>query len=206
MSSQRHTVPAPRRVPSPSDEAVLAAAKECVLDVGLRRTTLADVARRAGVSRMTVYRRYGDFASLVSELLTTELLALVDDARVELADVPTARERLVEAGVRVVERLSVHPLWCRVLDLDPELLLPLVVDRFGSTQRAVIEHVAAQVAEGQRDGSVRDVDPQLAATCLLLTAQSFVFSARIVGALHPVESTSTELRRLLDSYLRPTGP
>jgi AcrR family transcriptional regulator len=211
LATVRRVSPAPSVVPSPrstattSDEAVLAAAKQCVLDVGLRRATLADVARRAGVSRMTVYRRYGDFPSLVSELLTTELLALVDEARDELADLGSARERLVEVGVLVVERLAVHPLWCRVLDLDPELLLPLVVDRFGSTQRAVIEQVAVQVVEGQRDGSVRDVDPQLAATCLLLTAQSFVFSARIVGGLHPVESTSGELRRLLDSYLRPTG-
>ncbi len=196
-------MPAPRARATPSDDAVLAAAKECVLDVGLRRTTLADVARRAGVSRMTVYRRYGDFSTLVSELLTTELLVLVDAARDELLHLPTARERLVEAAVLVVDRLSAHPLWCRVLDLDPELLVPLIFDRFGSTQRAVVEYVAAQVAEGQQDGSVRGVDPQLAATCLLLTAQSFVFSARIVATQHSGERTAAELRRLLDGYLRP---
>jgi AcrR family transcriptional regulator len=210
MPSQRHTVPIPRsdrpagraRVRT-TEDAVLQAAKECVLDVGLRRTTLADVARRAGVSRMTVYRQYGDFSSVVSALLTRELLGLIDDARAETADRPTARERLVEAGVLVVDRLAVHPLWCRVLDLDPELLLPLVVDRFGSSQQAAVEYVAAAVAEGQADGSIRRVDPRLAATCLLLTAQSFVFSARIVAAQHPAEATSGELRRLLDSYLRP---
>jgi AcrR family transcriptional regulator len=198
-------VPAPRGRSTPSDEAVLAAAKECVLDVGLRRTTLADVARRAGVSRMTVYRRYGDFSTLVSELLTTELLSLVDAAREEILYLPTARERLVEAGVLVVNRMSAHPLWCRVLDLDPELLVPLIFDRFGSTQRAVVEYVAAQVVEGQQDGSVRACDPQLAATCLLLTAQSFVFSARIVSQQHSGLRTAAELRRLLDAYLRPEG-
>lgn len=197
MPSQRHTVPPPR--PAPPDP-VLAAAKECVLDVGLRRTTLADVARRAGVSRMTVYRRYGDLGALVSELLTAELLGLVESARADVEHLPTARERLVEAGVLTVDRLAGHPLWRRVLELDPELLLPLVVDRFGSSQRAVIDAVAAQVEEGRRDGSVREVDPRLAATCLLLTAQSFVFSARVVAQL---EGTSGELRRLLDGYLRP---
>jgi len=213
MPSQRHipgvpgepTLPQPRTVASTEDR-VLAAARECFLDVGLRRTTLADVARRAGVSRMTVYRQYGDFSSLVSALLTTELLGLIDDARREVADRPTARARLVDAGVLVVERLTVHPLWCRVLDLDPELLLPLVVDRFGSSQQAMIEHVAAVVAEGQADGSVRPADPRLTATCLLLTAQSFVFSARVVAAHHSAEDTARELRRLLDSYLRPEVP
>ena len=183
---------------------MLAAAHACVLDVGLRRTTLADVARRAGVSRMTVYRQYGDLSTIVNELLTAELVGLIDGARREVEQLPTARERLVEAGVLVVQRLSAHPLWCKVLDLDPELLLPLVVDRFGATQRVAIDLVAAQVEEGFADGSVRRLDPRLAATCLLLTAQSFIFSARVIAAEHKQEETAGELRRLLDGYLRPS--
>ncbi len=197
MASLRHTPDLDER-----EGAYLDAARACILDVGLRRATLADVARRAGVSRMTVYRQYGDLAAIVSALLTTELLGLIEGAREEVDRLATARERLVEAGVLVVERLAQHPLWCKVLDLDPELLLPLVVDRFGSTQRAAVELVAGQVEQGQRDGSVREGDPQLLATCLLLTAQSFVFSARIIAAQHKSEHTGRELRRLLDGYLR----
>lgn len=188
----------------PDDDLVLAAARAAVLDIGLRRTTLAEVARRAGVSRMTVYRQYGDLGGIVSALLTAELLGLIDTAREQVAHLATGRERLVEAGALVVDRLAVHPLWCRVLDLDPELLLPLVVDRFGATQRVAVELVAAQVVEGQQDGSVRtDVDPSLVATCLLLTAQSFVFSARILAAEAKAQASGGELRRLLDRYLAP---
>ena len=193
MTSQCHTAATPPLDP------VLAATRECVMDVGLKRTTLADVARRAGVSRMTVYRQYGDLQTIVSELLTRELVAVLDRARVAVASLPTARERLVEAGVRTVEEVTHHPLYRRVLDLDPELLLPLVVDRFGSTQRAAIDLIAAQVKEGQHDGSIRLVDPRLAATCLQLTAQSFVFSARVVDG----QPVGNELRHLLDAYLRP---
>ena len=178
---------------------MLAAARACVMDIGLKRTTLADVARRAGVSRMTVYRQYGDLQTIVSELLTRELVELIDQARCAAAHLPTARERLVEAGVRTVDGLVSHPLYRRVLDLDPELLLPLVVDRFGSTQKAAIALVAEQVQAGQSDGSIRAVDPALAATCLQLTAQSFVFSARVVEG----QPVSDELRHLLDAYLRP---
>lgn len=194
MTSQRHI-----GVLAPALDPILAAARDCVMDVGFKRTTLADVARRAGVSRMTVYRQYGDLPTIVSALLTAELLALFERVRATIAELPTGRERLVEAAVRTVEALVVHPLYRRVLDVDPELLLPLVVDRFGSTQRAAIDLVAEQVAEGQRDGSVRPVDPRLAATCLQLTTQSFVFSARVVERL----AVTDELRRLLDSYLRP---
>jgi AcrR family transcriptional regulator len=186
---------------APAMDPLLAATRECVMDVGFKRTTLADVARRAGVSRMTVYRQYGDLQTIVNKLLECELLGLIESARAAVAARPTARERLVEAGVRIVEGLAHHPLYRRVLDLDPELLLPLVVDRFGSTQRAAIALVAEQIAEGQRDGSIRALDPQVAATCLQLTTQSFVFSARVVEG----QPMSDELRYLLDAYLRPTG-
>ena len=192
MESQRHS----------DGDLILDAARACVLDVGLRRTTLADVARRAGVSRMTVYRQYGDLSAIVSALLTTELLGLMDACRAEVADRGTARERLVGAGVLFVDRLAQHPLWCKVLDLDPELLLPLVVDRFGSSQRAIVEALAQEVRHGQADGSVREGDADLLATCLLLTAQSFVFSARVIAAAHKTEQVGAELGRLLDGYLR----
>ena len=201
MPSQRHT--AADEPPPVVTDPVLRAAHACVMDVGLRRTTLADVARRAGVSRMTVYRQFDDLTGIVSALLTQELVALLDAAWEETAALPTARERLVEAAGLVVERLVHHPLYRRVLDVDPELLLPLVVDRFGSTQRAAIDVVAGLVAQGVAEGSIRAVDPHLAATCLQLTAQSFVFSARVVEAETEPGATAAELRRLFDGYLAP---
>ncbi|MDT7547442.1 MAG: hypothetical protein QOE99_3552, partial [Actinomycetota bacterium] len=107
MTSQCHTPPL---------DPLLSAARACVMDVGLKRTTLADIARRAGVSRMTVYRQYADLQTIVSELLTCELVALIDRSRAAVEELPTARERLVEAGVRTVEELAHHPLYRRVLD------------------------------------------------------------------------------------------
>lgn len=195
MSSQRHILPDEE---TSTANRLLEAAYGCVMDVGLRRTTIADVARRAGVSRMTVYRQHVDLNSLVAALLTRELVAVLDAAAQEVEALPTARERLVEASILVVDRISRHQLYRRVLDVDPELLLPLVVDRFGSTQLAARDVVRRQLEEGLQDGSVRAADTSLQATCILITVQSFVFSARIVEPLR----LSDELRVLLDGYLR----
>jgi len=181
---------------------VLRAAYECVMDIGLRRTTLADVARRAGVSRMTVYRSYPDLGAIVSALLTAELLALIGDAARETAALPSARERVVEATALAVERVARHPLFRRILDLDPELLLPLIVDRLGSTQRAAIAELSDLIEEGQRDGSIRPVEPHEAAVFMQIAAQAFVFGARVVDAELPAPALADGLRRLFEGYLR----
>jgi hypothetical protein len=62
----------------PADDGVLDAARTCVMAVGVRRTTFSDVARRAGVSRMTLYRRFPDLETLLSALMTREFGRLVD--------------------------------------------------------------------------------------------------------------------------------
>ena len=59
------------------DDRLLDAARECVLAVGVRRTTVTDVARRAGVSRMTLYRRYPDLEAVLAALMTREFGRLI---------------------------------------------------------------------------------------------------------------------------------
>jgi AcrR family transcriptional regulator len=201
MASQRNTI--------------LRAAAEEVAAVGLRRTTLTDVARRAGVSRMTVYREYGDAAALFRALLTESIGQVVFGAEVEVRELPTARERIVESVALTVERLAEHPMMRRVLELDPELLLPFVTDRFGSGQRLALEHVRGQLRAGMDEGSIRPLDVGPAARLILLTAQSVIFSTRIVEsegspALSSAEAEMTDssarlgehLRSMLDAYLR----
>ena len=61
-------------------QTALDAARECVLAVGVRRTTVTDVARRAGVSRMTLYRRYPDLEAVLAALMTREFGRLIGQA------------------------------------------------------------------------------------------------------------------------------
>lgn len=179
---------------TPLRNTLLDATQASILDVGLRRTTLADVARRAGVSRMTVYRQFADLQTLVAALLTREVTALLAEVDEEVAPLATARDRLVEACTRTVERLRDSALLHRLLDLDPELLLPFVFERFGSSQRASRDLIASRLQD--RDGSIRDLDVDAAATTILLICQSFIFSARLVD-----QSVLKELRHVLDAYL-----
>src|SRR3954453_11612937 len=63
-----------------AEDTLLDAARACLVAGGWRRTTLTDVARRAGVSRMTIYRRWPDVRTLLGDLMTREWSEVVDDA------------------------------------------------------------------------------------------------------------------------------
>ncbi len=97
------------------------------------------------------------------------------------------------------------PLVLRILEVDPELLLPYVVDRLGETQRAVLKGLEAHIREGQHDGSICAGDPAAIAACLELSARGFVFAGRArERACEPVEAFE-QLRAMVDAYLTPVG-
>src|SRR2546429_3350326 len=162
MTSQRHT--SPTHPPSPTtagpatrvdDDLLLDAARECVLDVGVRRTTLSGVARAAGVSRMTLYRRFPDVRSLLAALMTREFGALVTKVGRAGRRNATARERLVAIAVDSVRALSVNQLMRTVLDRDAELMLPYIVQRIGAVQRIAEQYLCDGLLAGHADGSIR---------------------------------------------------
>src|SRR5438445_5246451 len=188
-----------------SDTALLDAARECVATVGVRRTTVADMARRAGASRMTVYRMFPDARTLWSTLLTREFAEVIRQAETEAAHLGTARERLVETTAGVVTRVAGDPVVRRVLELDPDLLVPYMVERLGQSQRIAMVEFRRLLAEGQADGSIRQVDDNVVAYCLQLVVGSFVLAARVTEQEASAPAVLGELRRLLDAYLAPAG-
>lgn len=185
------------------DDALLDAARSCVLASGVRRTTLADIARTARVSRMTVYRRFPDVRSVLAALMTREFGALLHRASEQAEPAETARERLVDGAVRGVRALVADPLLRTVLDLDAELLLPYVTERLGATQLSAEQAFVAVLEEGHADGSVRRADPQPQVRAVLLVVQSFVLSLRPAAAGVSEDALLDELRHLLDAALQP---
>ncbi|MGW7368989.1 TetR/AcrR family transcriptional regulator [Streptomyces sp. NPDC054841] len=188
-------------------DSVLDAARDCVLAVGVRRTTLTDVARRAGVSRMTLYRRWPDVRSLVGDLMTREWIALAIGTMPAVVPGAPTRARLVDGLVDGVAAFRAHPLFHKILDVDPELLLPYVLDRRGASQDALLGLITGALKEGHADGSVRAAHPDRQARALLLVVQSFTLSLRTMTEPDDPELTDAafleELRTLLERTLTP---
>jgi AcrR family transcriptional regulator len=181
---------------------VLDATRAAVLAVGVRRTTLTDVARRAGVSRMTLYRLVPDVTTLILAVMTREFAAVFAEAEQQVRRRRSGRSRAVVAIVEVVRRLPESQLFRRVVDVDPELLLPYLTDRLGATQRLALGQVRRTLGDGVTDGSIRRADLDTLALTVVLATTPFVVSARLLDD-DARTAALDELARMLDCWLAP---
>jgi AcrR family transcriptional regulator len=181
------------------DDRILDAASYCVIAYGVERVTLAEIARRARVSRPTIYRRWPDTRSILAAVLTSRIVRLLDE-------VPTGavgREALVARIVTVSQRLRADEVVMSVLLNAPEVAMVYIAERLGTSQQILIDAVASALKLAQEEGSVRAGDPrQLAAMCLLIT-QSTIQSAQMVAPILDADALVVELAYSLNGYLKP---
>ncbi|WP_284234715.1 TetR/AcrR family transcriptional regulator [Mycobacterium antarcticum] len=183
----------------PVEHRILEAAAECVLAFGVDRVTLAEIARRAAVSRPTVYRRFPDTRSILAALLTSRITHALD----AVPSRGTGREPLVARVVAVAQRVRRDDVIMSVLHQAPDLAMFYLSERLGTSQQILLDTVAGEIKSAQDEGSIRAGDArQLAAMSLLIT-QSTILSAQMVESMLPAEDLVTELALALNGYLKP---
>jgi AcrR family transcriptional regulator len=186
--------------PSPTvGDRILEAAAYCVIAYGVDRVTLAEIARRARVSRPTVYRRWPDIRSVLAALLTARIVGALDAVPSRGA----GRTAVVEQVLAVAKHLRDDDVVMAVLHKAPELTMVYLTERLGTSQQILIDTLAADIKLAQEEGSVRPGEPrQLAAMCLLV-ARATIQSAQIVAPILDTRALDVELAHCLDGYLRP---
>lgn len=178
---------------------ILAAAASCIRDFGVERVTLAEIARRAGVSRPTVYRRWPDTRTIVAALLTERITGAWQGVPAQ----QPGRTGLVQRIVAVAGRLSRDELIAAIFRTAPDLAMVYITGRLGTSQQILIDLVADELRTAQADGSVRTGDARQMAAMVLLIAQSATQSAPIVEPVLDADALSIELSHALNGYLAP---
>ncbi|MCB1251187.1 MAG: TetR/AcrR family transcriptional regulator [Acidimicrobiales bacterium] len=126
---------------------LLDAAVDVATTNGLTKLSVGDVAKRAGLSRQTLYKHFASKEDLVAQAVLRETGAMVEQV-VAAADAHEDPEDSLEAAIATMLRVArAHPLLDRLITTEPEALLPLLVGDRGPVPgavRAVGESVLAQ--------------------------------------------------------------
>ena len=160
-------ITAPPRAPSDTGTRILDAAFDRVMDVGLARTTVEDVARAAGLSRQTIYRYFPSKEHLITALVLREEERFLDGIRDAFAKDPGLEAALFDGILFCLRFAREHPLLDRLLATDPETLLPYLTTRGAPVIRRAREvlkdlllkkaWVRADLLDAAADAAVRTV-------------------------------------------------
>ncbi len=188
-------------------ERVLDAALELAAAFGIRNLTMDDVARRAGVGRMTVYRRFGDKTRLVEALAVREgrrCLAELDAAA--RPDQPIA-DQVAEGFVTSVRLAREHPLLNRLARIEPESVLRALTADGGAMFALARTFLAERLRAAQKAGTLdRKVAVDEAAELLVRLSFSFALIEESVLPLEDPDRARDVARRLIAPILgKPPG-
>jgi len=131
--------------PDAVTERILDAALGQFEDFGLRRSTMEDIARRCGLSRITIYRRFPKKENLIEAVVLRELRNFLGDLGSVGGACATPEDRMIERVAFALQYLRRHPLLCRLLRTEPEAILPSLTVNGGAVVDLAREHSAALI-------------------------------------------------------------
>jgi AcrR family transcriptional regulator len=173
---------------------------------GFRRVALDDVARRAGVSRTTIYRRFDGRDELVAAVIDRENTVLFANIADELKGRRPQSNFYVEAFTLSIVRFRQHRVLTRMLADEPGLMLELThqhwdaaVERMSAALRVIFPDGFAEQIGADAVDELADSILRYATMLLLLPSRQPLLDAEDIRAFataHFLPSLPTALRAL----------
>lgn len=167
---------------------------------GIRKVALDDVARRAGVSRTTIYRRFANRDDLVAAVMDRENARLFADIAAELTTARPQSNIYVEAFTSAILRTRRHRVLNRMITDEPALSLELAgrhyksaVNRIEAALQVIFPPGFAERIGGEAIGELADSVWRYAMMLLLLPSAE------------PVQ-TNDEIRAFATRHFLPSLP
>lgn len=181
---------------------ILGAAFDQAEDFGLRRFTIDDVARRVGLSRVTIYRHFPKKDQLLDALLMRELRRFLTKVDAVVIAQSSPEAKLTEGLLFALEFLRGHRLLTRVLRTEPELLLPHLTVKGNALIVAardwIADHIRTETSAGRL--TLAEIDIDAISELLVRIVISLVLTPETVL---PLDDPAGR-QRIIDLYINPT--
>jgi AcrR family transcriptional regulator len=189
-----------------SEERLLTAAAELIVERGIQRTSLAEIGERAGYSRSLANHFFGSKTALVDRLtamvdewfLERAKAVLGDKAGFDALAAIVAMYLELVGGQEVIGRVHVV-LWAEAIAHTPYLAPSRV-----TWDRYFRDGVATMVRRGVRDGSIRaEVEPEVAAVLIVGMLRGVVMQMMLDPECTDVATAQAAADRTLRAVLLP---
>jgi AcrR family transcriptional regulator len=162
----------------PATTAILDAAVVEFEQHGFRRVALDDVARRARVSRTTIYRRFAGRDELVAAVIDRENAVLFADIAEELKSRRPQSNYYVEAFTLSIMRFQQHRVLTRMLADEPGLMLELAHQHWDAAVERMTAALRIIFPDGFAERIGKDAVDALAENILRYAAMLLLLPSR----------------------------
>lgn len=170
-------------------EDLLAAAARRFVAVGIRKTTMEDIAAEAGAGKATLYRHFANKDAVIDALLAREAGRLERRLRAAADEHADAAARIEAAFLVGVDFFLQHPVLTKGRDEEPGMLLGRITADGGPLVVKGLDLLEDLVIEGIDAGRLRDVDARAAAEVIMrLVLSYFAFPPMHVRVDDPAQA------------------
>lgn len=167
---------------------------------GFRRVTLDDVARRAGVSRMTIYRRFEGRDELVTAVIDRENAVLFAQIAEELKNAGPQANYYVEAFTSAIMHARRHRVLNRMITDEPALTLQLAHQHYPAAMQRMADALRVIFPAGFAERIGDEAVDELADTIL-----RYALMALLLPTPHPLHSAD-DVRTFATTHFLPSLP
>jgi len=144
---------------------------------GIKKTRMEDIAKRADIGRATLFRAFSNKNLLVTTVVHSECIKAIRQIEQDVQRYGSLREQAIEGFIQVVLTSSKHPLFKKLSETEPDVLLPLLTFDGGQLFQSAKKRVSHYVRMVQEEGTLtRRVEADDIAELCLRLAQSFVLT------------------------------
>jgi AcrR family transcriptional regulator len=167
---------------------------------GFRRVALDDVARRAKVSRTTIYRRFAGRDELVAAVIDRENETLFAEIAEHIKSAGPKANIYVEAFTAAIVKFRDHRVLNRMITDDPALAVDLAHQHYAAAVARIVAalHVIFPAGFAERVGPAT-------VTELAETILRYSLMVLLLPSLHPLE-TAEDIRAFATVHFLPSLP
>jgi TetR/AcrR family transcriptional regulator, mexJK operon transcriptional repressor len=187
---------------------IVEAARAAFFDHGYSATSIEEIARRAGVSKVTVYNRFGDKQALFVASVERECAEMEASLGLDLDWPDTLRAQLIRYGEAMLAFLNRPKLvrFDNMLSGEMERHPELGQLFLNAGPRRMMQGLVSVIKGGAMKGEIRVADPQMAAELIGGMFKGFADLERRYHGHPPATGISRWVEYAVDSFLAAHQP